>query len=168
VVCALAGILVAVALSVQGGSALSVTRFADLGSRPPSATAPPPDQANPGLLGVNVEGVVYPNWSQQFGFKPIGVRNDNLQGRNATTVFYTNSAQTIAYTIVSGPPIPAPQNANAAFAGGIVFRGFRLANGVAVTWQRQGHTCLLTSPNTDQPTLVKLGAWNADRSGGYG
>lgn len=165
---AISGLLAAVALSVPGGGGLGVTQFADLGSRPPLAAAPPTDQVNPGLLGVNVQGVSYPNWEPQFGLKPVGMRSDSVQGRSATTVFYKNSTQTVAYTIVSGPPVPAPENANSATSGGFAFRGLRLADANAVTWERDGHTCVLTSRDTDQTTLIKLGAWSADRPAGYG
>ena len=98
----LAVVVLALVLLLPGGSpgAPSVSEAAGLASLGATQAAPMPDPSNPIKLGSDVEDVYFPNWEKRFEATATGQRNDTLDGRPATTVFYEMNGKTIAYTIV--------------------------------------------------------------------
>ena len=65
----------------------------------------------PALLRAEVDDVPFPNYAAKFGWKPVGAREDDPSGRDATTVHYQKGARTIQYTIVSGDALDPPSDA---------------------------------------------------------
>jgi hypothetical protein len=152
---------VAIALETGGGgstdpSLASVYAAARLD---PTETAPTPVGGTPPVLDAKVGALEFPDWRQKFGWKAVGQRTDKLNGRNTTTVFYRKGAKKIAYTIVSGKALDVPDDAGRARREGTLLRTFRNDSRPAVTWLREGHTCVLAGAGVPRPILLKLAAW---------
>lgn len=164
---ALAAVALALVLVLPSGTpgGPSVSQAAALGLLTPSAPAPVPDPADPGIkLGQQVGDVYFPNWTHKFGWKPFGQRSDVLHGRSATTVYYHWHGKRIAYTIVSAPALATPA-ARVTHRNGTELRTFRLHGRLVVTWQRNGYTCVLSGDGVSAKELQTLAAWRApDRS----
>jgi hypothetical protein len=160
-VAALAAVVLVVGLS--GGTAgPSVADAAGLAARP--ATGPAPDRLDDSRakLAIDVEGVVFPDLARSYGWRPVGVRHDQVDGRNATVVFYAKEGRQIGYVIVAGDGLPRPSEAQATVSRGVEFQTLRLEGRPAVTWQRLGHTCVLTG-EAAPAELLALAGW---RGGG--
>jgi hypothetical protein len=151
-VAALAAVLV-LPSGAPGGP--SVVEAAALGQRP--AVEPAPRPATAKLLDRQAAGLPFPDWSQKFGWRATGARTDTLAGRRMTTVFYAKGARRIAYTIVGGAALDEPDGSDRVVEGTRV-RLVRARPPALVTWQRRGHTCVL-SGTADPETLRKLAAW---------
>jgi hypothetical protein len=138
---------------------LSVADAAGLAQKPPTQPAPAGVPGTPQLLRAAVDGVPFPNYAAKFGWKPLGAREDDPSGRHATTVYYRNGARTIAYTIVSGHALGRPSDAQSTTHGGVEYRTFRYRGRTVVTWERNGHTCVLSSRSLRPAELVALADW---------
>jgi hypothetical protein len=154
-------VALALVLVLAGGSSSnpSVAETTALAQKPPTQAAPAPVPGDPALLRASVDDVPFPNYSAKFGWKAAGARRDAPSGRAATTVFYGKGSRTIAYTIVSGEALDPPQDARATKRDGVVFRTFRDGERAAVTWERNGHTCVLSSRAARPGELVALADW---------
>lgn len=154
----LAGAAAAVllALLVQG-SGLSVRETLVAAVRPPIAAAAL-DPIQPRLLRERVEDVRFPNFETKFGWRPAGVRDDELDGRPTRTVFYEKEGRRIAYTIVAGEALDQP-DAERTVLEGVELRTLRAGERTAVTWRRQGNTCVLSGVGVDGATLRELASW---------
>ena len=141
---ALAVVLVVAGVAVLSGGPAgpSVAEAAQLAVRPPSEPAPPPGDGG-NQLALDVEGVVFPDLLRSFGWRAVGVRRDQLDGRNATTVFYEKGARRIAYVIVAGKGLPRPADVPDSMYRGVRFHTLRVDGRLAVTWRRLGRTCVL-------------------------
>jgi anti-sigma factor RsiW len=145
---------VVVAVLLQGGpGGPTVAEAAALGVRSPSAPAPPQ------VDEIGVDGVTFPDLAQSYGWRPVGVRRDRVDGRAATVVFYEKSGRRIAYVIVSGSGLPRPSGAASTTRGGIEFQTLRVDGRLAVTWRRGGHTCVLVGA-TPREELLTLATWS--------
>jgi hypothetical protein len=115
------------------------------------------------LLGAAVQGVPFPEWDRAFRWRAAGARRDELAGRPATTVFYDRpGAGRLAYTIVGGDPIGAPDGARTVAVRGTEFWVARQGARRVVTWERGGHTCVMTAPaSMPEARLIDLAAWDA-------
>lgn len=144
-----AALIVALVLSGGSAPAPSVEELATLGDRSatePAPTVPPDHRA---WLSRRAAGLPFPNLAEQFGWRAAGAREDTVDGRAATTVFYKRGGRQIAYTIVLGEPL--------AHSG----RFATLVDGRRhiVTWLRRGHTCVLSSDQASRAELRRLAAW---------
>ena len=121
--------------------------------------APPACPGTPQLLRAQVDGVPFPNYAAKFGWKPVGARADDPSGRGATTVYYEKGGRTIAYTIVSGDALDPPSDARSTTRAGVEYRVFRDGGRTVVTWERDGHTCVLSSTAARPAELLALADW---------
>lgn len=163
---AAAGVAVAtlvVALAGGGESAPSVASVAGLGTRVATSSPPPPSSAQPNVLALRSADVPYPNLQARYGWRATGERVDAVAGRHATTIFYSKGAQLISYTIVSGAPLRPPPHAGVRVQEGTRLIAFSAQGRTTVTWERRGHTCVLSGSGTPAATLADLAAW---RGGG--
>jgi hypothetical protein len=161
---AIAAAAAALALALvlpSGGSAPSVPEAATLAQRPATATVGV-DQSNARLLAAKVEGVSFPNWSREFGWRQQGIRSDDLDGRVAKTVVYEHAGKRLAYTIVSGEGIHAPTDSRPATVNGVSFHSFRQGDRRVVTWWRDGRTCVLSTSGVGEHELLTLASWKGD------
>ncbi|MGH2743692.1 MAG: hypothetical protein ACRDN8_14700, partial [Thermoleophilaceae bacterium] len=132
---------------------------AELAARPSEAAAPGPDATRPKLLDARAEGLAFPNWTEQFGWRATGQRVDEIEGRRAVTVFYAKEGRRIGYTILSGEAIEPPEGADTAVREGTRLRRLRADGRVIVTWPRGARTCVLSGAEVDAETLLDLAAW---------
>jgi len=142
---------------ISGGP--SVAAAYALAEKPPTEAAPAPAPGAPQLLNANVDGVPFPNYTAQFGWKPVGARQDDPSGRDATTVYYEKAGRTIAYTIVSGDALDRPSHARTTAQGNVEYRTLRDDGRTIVTWERNGHTCVLSGAAVRPAELLALADW---------
>jgi hypothetical protein len=152
-------ILLALILPGSAGGP-SVVEASELAARPAEAPAPRPVRSEPALLNARADGLAFPNWAEEFGWRATGRRVDEIDGREAVTVFYEKEGRRIGYTILSGDPIDPPDEASSANREGVMLRGLSADGRVIVTWPRGGHTCVLSGTDVDAGTLLDLAAWN--------
>jgi hypothetical protein len=155
-----AAFAVLLALLLPGGAGgPSVVEASELAAQPAEAPAPRPMGSEPALLNARAEGLAFPNWAKEFGWRATGRREDEIDGRRAVTVFYEKGGRRIGYTILSGDPIDPPEEASTANREGVTLRGLSADGRVIVTWPRGGHTCVLAGTDVDAATLLDLAAW---------
>jgi anti-sigma factor RsiW len=157
---ALAAVVLALVLILPAGTpgAPSVSEAASLSLRGSQAPAPADDPSAPGVkLNMDIERVYFPDWARRFGWRAVGERIDDLNGRLAKTVYYELNGHVIAYTIVAAPALKAPA-ATVTRLHGTVLRTFPLGRRVVVAWQRNGHTCVLSGVAVPAGDLQKLAA----------
>ena len=143
---------------VTAGEQLSVRSAVAAGIRPPQ-TAVSLDPSDDRLLRERVDQVVFPNFGGKFGWTPVGVRADRIDGRDTRTVFYERLGQRIAYTIVSGTALKWPSGVTPNTVDGVELRTFGETGRRVVTWKRQGHTCVLSGVGTSDAALATLASW---------
>jgi hypothetical protein len=81
-------------------------------------------------------------------------------------VFYARGDQQIAYTIMSGPPVPPGAALHESIWNGIRIGSFLTHGRVGVTWLRNGHTCVLSGADAPAALLARLASYKtADTSG---
>jgi ferric-dicitrate binding protein FerR (iron transport regulator) len=151
--------IAAVVLRGAGSADPTVIAAAGLAQRGPSAAAPPPERGRPRLLAADVAGVSFPNYTARFGWRAVGARADSLEGRATRTVFYARGARRIAYTIVSGRALAPPGGAQRVVREGTELRFVARAGTTLVTWERGGHTCVLSGSGVPARELLDLAGW---------
>jgi anti-sigma factor RsiW len=137
----------------------SVADAAALAQKPPTEPAPEGVPGAPALLREEVDDVPFPNYAAKFGWKPVGAREDDPSGRDATTVHYGKGVRTIQYTIVSGDALDPPSDARSTTRGGVEYRSYRDDGRTVVTWERDGHTCVLSGNAVRPAELLELADW---------
>jgi hypothetical protein len=152
-----AAAVLGVAVLLPGGPATpSLTQAAGLASRGAASPAPTPDPDDPDVkLSEQVGNAYFPNWTSTLGWRPTGLRHDVLDMHRAVTVYYSLGAARLAYTILSAPALPQPA-ARVTVESGVTVRTLRLHGRLAVTWRREGSTCILTGTNVSGPQLRRL------------
>ncbi len=142
-----------VGLSIDGGGGPSVAEASELAIRP--ATGPTQKQ---------FEGVTFPDWTAEFGWRPIGARRDSIDGRDAETVFYTHEGHRIGYTVVSGDTLEVPETARRQTVNGVDVFVYKDGGRDVAVFERGGQTCILSGRVLRQSTLVGLAAWTGTGS----
>ena len=155
-------VALAVALPLGGPSEPTVAEAAELSLHPATEPAPHESAQRPELLRRSFAGVSYPAWSERFGWRATGARVDELDNRATETVFYQHTHHRIGYTVISGPAIEPPADAEVLTVAGIDLHRFRLGRQDVVTFERGGHTCVLSGAVHDPDTLVKLASWKGN------
>ncbi|MCW2995871.1 MAG: hypothetical protein JWQ18_3366, partial [Conexibacter sp.] len=119
------------------------------------------DPANVQLVRAKVAGISFPNYEYAWPrWKTTGVRWDTVSGRKATTVVYRGPRGAVGYTIVDGKPLAVPAGARHVLAGGLDLAVVRRDGATVVTWQRDGHTCVLAGRGAGvERQLVKFATW---------
>ena len=153
---ALAGLAAAVALALvlttSGGGGPTVDGvLADTGRAPAAAVSP---RGGP-LLPVEVEGVRFPDYEEKFGWRAVGQREDEIDGRKVRTVVYARGRDRVTYSIVAGDALAEPSGREIAAEG----TRLRVIGNGAVTWRRLGHTCVMEGPALR--TVAELAGWTA-------
>jgi anti-sigma factor RsiW len=156
---ALAVLLLSLLLVSPAGTpgAPTVGQAAGLAALGPSAP-PPASSARSVELGSDVEGIYFPNWSSEFGWRAVGQRADHINARLARTVYYAWHGRRIAYTIVAAPALAQPTAAVSRVTG-TELRTLTLSGRTVVTWRRGGHTCVLSGVGVPSAELEQLAAW---------
>jgi hypothetical protein len=154
---AAAALFLAVALTAPGGP--TVEDAAAFATQAPTGAAP---AATGPLLDVDQDGVVFPAWAEKFGWEATGTHTGEIDGREATTVYYQNAdGKTLAYTIVGGDALDTPDDTTTIEVEGTDVEIFRADGTPAATWERNGHTCVLVGDGIPDQKLAELAGWQA-------
>jgi hypothetical protein len=155
-----AGALLWTVAALGGAQAgLTVAQAATLAARPATVAVAEPLDDGVTLPRVSADGLPFPYWEDRFHWHATGARTDHLDGRVATTVFYDRGPRSIAYTIVSGHHLTAAPGARTILRAGTLLTSFSTGGRRVVTWQRRGHTCVLSSRDAPLGALLKLAVW---------
>jgi anti-sigma factor RsiW len=102
------------------------------------------------VLAVTFRPATAPADGRPLGeWSPTGARTDVIDGREVRTVFYDRDGRTIAYAIVAGPALSEHD----------ALRTVRAGDVVAVTWTRDGRTCVIAAVGADPEALARLAVW---------
>jgi hypothetical protein len=157
--------VVAIVLTLGGtpAAAPTVADAAVLGKRPPAVAVPEPEDNEAALSGPRAAGLRFPYWEDHFDWKAIGARRDHFRGRATTTVFYRRDHRTVAYTIVSGPPLRLGAASRRTTRNRTTLHTFTADGRRVVTWLRHGHTCVLSTTGAGgAAAMQQLAAWRGD------
>jgi hypothetical protein len=145
---AVLGIVVGLAMGGGAPSALEATAFA---SAKPESGPPAFVVDDPEHLDVRVGDVVFPSWSET-PWRVSGARDDELDGREARTVFYDLEGMRVGYTVVEGK-LDWPDGTTE--RDGI--RVLRRGDDLVAFWRVNGETCVLVAPaSVGEGRLVKM------------
>ena len=159
---AVAVVAIAIVVGLGGGSpALSLRQVTAPTLRAATLPAPRESETHHAQVAAAVDGVPFPYWGERFGWHTTGARDDRLDGRTVTTVFYANAAgRRIGYAILAGSPAPQVSGGVIAWRGGMPYR-LLTENGVSVVvWQREGHLCVLSGNGVPGTALLRLASWS--------
>jgi len=166
-VAALAALALVLALALPSGTPGSptVSQAAALGPRGPSSAAGVPaiDPGHPNQLNRSVGKLYFPNYtSEKVGYRAIGQRTDRVNGRTIVTVYYAGPRGTVAYSIVGSPPLRPPGGSGRQMDG-FILHTLRLDGRIVVTWDEDGHTCLISGAGISARQLSRLATdtWTA-------
>jgi hypothetical protein len=167
--------VVAVAIGLSGGGsgggpsgggsqALGVHQAAALTLSPATMPAPAESSANHAELAATVGGVPFPYWKERFGWRGSGARADRVGGRAVTTVFYSNAqGRRIGYAIASGRA-PSVSGGTVVHRWGVDYRVLSQSGATVVTWERDGHLCVVAGRGVSARTLLGLASWGSERA----
>ncbi len=156
---AVAGVVLLLALVLGSGGGPAMGDAVALALRAPTSDAPAVDPANPERLQKQVGGVSFPSYEGYSGWRPIGSRTDDIDGRKAVTVAYQGDGGPVSWTIVDGAPLDVPD--------GVAWRDyprFRAAilrdDGTdrVITWEKDGRTCIIAGKGDDVNALLRAAA----------
>lgn len=133
---------------------LEVVALHDLGAsgRPPSRV---PD-------GGPRDG--FADFAARARWVPSGAREDRIEGRVVTTIFWDRAGRRIAHTAVAGPPVDPPDDARRIGRRGVLLRSVDAGGRIAVTWNENGHTAVISAIGISRAALYNLAGGRA-RSG---
>jgi hypothetical protein len=102
----------------------------------------------------------YPNYPDREGWHPVGMREDEISGHAARTVFYAVGSRRAAYTIVAGTRVRVPADARQFTAGGRPLGEFRDHDRWVIVFSDDGNSCVLSAAAPrERRWLIKLAAW---------
>jgi anti-sigma factor RsiW len=149
---------IALVVVVAGGGNVTVNDMLAAATRPPTATVQL-DPNNAKLLDVSVGEVPFPNFEGKFPVPATGRREDTIDDRDNTTVFYERDGRAIAYTIVAGEALPWPDGEKKT-VNDVEFRTFEDDGRTVVTWRRGNKTCVMSAEGVPEAQLLELASWN--------
>jgi hypothetical protein len=153
----------AVALQSGGSSGSSEPTFAALdavSTQNPAEAAPATLGGDPPVLAANVGYLQFPDWQKKFGWTAVGQREDEVDGRAVTTVFYRNEdGAQLGYSVVAGAPLEEQPAGQPIQHEGKTYHVTSEGSQQTIAWTQQGHTCVMVAPTTvKQSKLVELAA----------
>ncbi len=154
-----AGVALILALIAIRGTAADVRGEVHIALDRATLSAPARSRTDPAALTVSVAGISFPYWSGR-GWRATGARTDSFGDRAVETVFY-NSADygRVGYSIVAGAPLAVGRTQQVLRGGGVVYSILSADGATVVTWQREGHTCVLASRRAPASALLALAGW---------
>jgi hypothetical protein len=160
---AAAAALVVGGLALQSGGGGGEPSYASVDAvavLAPTHPAPASAGGDPPVLDAGVGPIEFPDWEEKFGWRAVGIREDEISGRPVTTVFYRNEdGKGLGYAIVGGEPLEAPPGGDAVTHEGKTYHVSAAGSHTVLTWRQQGHTCVIVaSAEVPRAKLVELAA----------
>jgi hypothetical protein len=160
-VLAVVALALVLSLTGTGGHGLTLREASALTLEPATMSAPSENASRRAQLDVAVEGVSFPYWTEHFGWRAVGAREDRVAGRTVRTVFYTSAAgRRIGYAIVAGTPAPKVETGTAHWQEGTPYRVSSQHGATVVTWLRDGRLCVVAGRGVSSATLLALAGWD--------
>ena len=130
----------------------------------PAEPAPAPAGGDPPVLDAAVGTLEFPDWREKFDWRAVGRRDEEVDGREVTTVYYGNpEGARLAYSVVEGDPLGGRPAGDEIERDGNTYSVARGAERTTVTWTQDGHTCVIVAPSrVPESTLVDLAASRND------
>jgi len=156
-------VAIALTLGLSGGGAPTLTPREASALTLSAATAPAPaeSRSDRGHLAAAVDGVAFPYWEDHFGWRSTGARSDRLAGRAVTTVFYEDArGRRLGYAIVAGTPAPRLSGGVLARRAGVPYRLITDGGVHIISWERDGHLCVVSARGVDSATLLRLASFS--------
>lgn len=159
VVVTLIAVAVAIAFGVSrqddpGRVVMVVVATHDQGAdRPPPSPIPDPGARDS-----------FSDFAARAHWEPSGAREDAIEGRTATTVFWDRAGKRVAHTAISGDPVDAPQDARRTGRRGVLLRSFDVGGRTVVTWDENGHTAVISAIGISRAALYNLAGGRAGAS----
>jgi hypothetical protein len=154
-------LLVAV-VALQSGSNSgepSLAKVDAVASHAPSGPAPASVGGEPPALDARAGAIEFPDWQDKFGWRAVGLRDDELSGRAVTTVFYRNpDGEHLGYSIVHGEALGQRPRGDEIVRDGKTYHVAGDDSHTVVTWTQQGQTCVIVASGVSRSTLVELAA----------
>ena len=160
---AAAAALAVVAIALQTGGDTtepSLTEVYAAARLDPTTGAPRPLGGDPPVLDARVDTLKFPDWKGSFGLQAVGRREDELSGRNVTTVVYRNpDGARLGYAVVAGDALGDDPPGREVTRDGKTYHLASNSERTIVTWTQQGHTCVIVAPlSVPSSRLVDLAA----------
>lgn len=158
---ALALLLAVVALQTGGnGEEPSLAGVDAVASASPTGPAPASVGGEPPVLDARAGAIEFPDWQDKFGWRAVGLREDELSDRAVTTVFYRNpDGDDLGYSIVHGEALEQRPGGDEVVRDGKTYHVAGDGPRTVVTWTQQGQTCVIAaSSEVPRSTLVELAA----------
>jgi hypothetical protein len=152
---ALAAVVLVIVLLSAGPRSLTVARTARLALAAPTRSAPAVDPADSDLLSLRVDSIPFPAYERHTDWRATGARTDRIDARRVQTVFYDIAGQTVGYSIVAGTALRIPHGQRRTIDG-VRYVTATAGGAELVTWQRDGHTCVIAGRRASQRTLLRL------------
>jgi hypothetical protein len=150
VVVAAAIVLLLVLPGTTGPSAPTVIRASAVALAAPTAPAPT------ARLIATGTSIAFPDWTAR-GWPSAGIRHDRIDGRAVTTEFFrSNRFGWLGYAIVAGTPLKWGASARTETRGPERYGLMRSGGAALVTWEQDGHTCILASRSAPSRALLAL------------
>ena len=112
--------------------------------------------AHPDLLAAGVDGIPFPSYVSNPGWRAIGSRTQVIHHRTIVTVYYRAPDGTrVGYSIVPGHTLTLPA-ARRPWSHGVRYTYGRVGSGRYITWTRGGHTCVIAGRQVSDRTLLTL------------
>ncbi len=160
-VAVLAALLVAIRPGAERGPLPSAAEVSAVWTLPSSGTPVAAAAGHPTELDVSYHAIVFPNYHDQEGWHPVGVRRDRINGIPTVTVFYATGHRRAAYTVIPTARVAVPAGAIRLSVGRLSLREFRSSDRWIVTFERAGNTCVLTAAAPrERQWLIKLAVWH--------
>jgi hypothetical protein len=102
--------------------------------------------------------VRFPDYQERWGWRAVGARTDEVHGRRALTVVYRKRGRGVHYTVVDGSPLELSGDRQR-LEDGTPVAVLRDGGARMVAWHEGGHTCILTSRDLDERSLLVFAAW---------
>jgi hypothetical protein len=158
---ALAAIVLALVLAGGGAGGLSLRQASALTIGPATMAPPTESRHDREQLAASVDGIAFPYWGERFGWRSQGARLDRVGGRTVRTVFYVDGkGRRVGYSIVAGTPAPKIGAGAVRWRSGTPYRLTSVDGAMVVTWQRNGHLCVVSGRGVDGATLLALASWD--------
>jgi hypothetical protein len=90
------------------------------------------------------------------GWRPVGARSDEIDGRTITTVFWGRAGRRIAESVLPGDPVPAPTGSRRTGRRGLLLYSFDVGPRTAVTWTEDGRTTVISAIGVGRGRLYDL------------
>jgi anti-sigma factor RsiW len=156
---ALAVVVAALVILVSGSGSPTVSQTAQLALARATLPAPAVNPADPTQLRVSGAGIPFPRLAP---WTVVGARQDRIDGRTITTVFYRDPATgaRVGYAITSGSALAGTRGTGYDQSSSLG----RTGSARLITWVQSGHTCVIAGRAVDGQTLLRLAELSHDEA----